>query len=146
MSVKLEELKPGVVAIDSRGSICVITEIRPESPVWPVIFVVKASGSAYKGRPDMFKAVVGQVDLNAFNGILEAAKENKVQGWDNDPLMPESLSGIKIGDTINVRHGASVVQAIYKGYNHNRPKYPVCYEINGRSWKGPVTTVVGKAA
>jgi hypothetical protein len=148
MSVQLEDLKPGVVAIDDRGSICVVTEIHPERPAWPVVFVVKASGSAYKGRADTFKAVVGSVDLNAFTGILKEAVEKKVQvqGLDWDPFVPESLKGIKIDDVINVTHGSRVVEAVYKGYNSNRPKYPISYTINGKKWKGSLSAVVGKVA
>ena len=122
-----------------------MTEVRSDRPAWPVIFALKASGTAYKGRPDMFKAVVGSVDLEAFRGVQEAAREAVVA---DVPLFgcPENLKGLKVGDRINVTHGSKLVEAVYDGYDYRRPKYPVSYTINGRRRKGRAEGVVGKAA
>lgn len=146
MSVNLSELKPGMVAIDQGGSICVITEMRPDRPVWPVVYVrQKASGTAYKGRPESFKAIVGQVDLAAFQAVLEAATKATLSA---EPVFgcPENLKGLKIGDVVMIRHGSSVVQAVYEGYHYNRPKYPISYAYNGRHWKGVTGAVQNKVS
>lgn len=148
MSVNLSELKPGVVVVESDGSICVITELRQGSPVYPVLYVRKqVTGTVYKGRPESFKAVIGQVDLGALKGLLEGVKEERHQGFD-EPLFdcPENLKGLKVGDAIKVKHGYVVVEAVYGGYSHNRPKYPISYTVNGKRFKGVVAAVVGKAA
>jgi len=137
------------VAIDERGAICVVTEIRANAPAWPVIFAVKASGAAYKGRPETFKAVVGSVDLAAFkaaSGAAGGAREKRSAGTDVDFLVPTVLKGVKVGDTVRLKHRYEVVEATYLGYNRNRPKYPVTYELNGKRWKGPLEIVVGKVA
>jgi len=145
MSVSLSELKPGTVAIDLSGSICVITGMCPDRPVWPVIYVrQKASRTSYKGRPESFKAVVGHVDLEAFQGVLEAAKAEVASA---EPLFgcPDTMKGLQIGDKVRIQHGSRVVEGEYGGYNHNRPKYPVSYMVCGKKWKGSVSSILGKA-
>ena len=144
--MKLEDLKPGAVVVEERGGfICVVMEIR--AGACPVIYARgKVAAGLYKGRPEDFKAVVGQVDLAALKAMVDEAREDKATGYDDLPFAPEALKGLKIGDVINVRVGASVEKAIYKGYHPGRPRFPVSFELNGRNYKSPVQTVVGKAA
>lgn len=148
MNVTLEQLKAGSVVIDSRGTIGVVTEIRANNPMYPVIFAVKASGTQYKAKPGDFKAVIGQVDLELFKGVQEASKvvKEKVSMFGLDVGAPGNLKGVKVGEAIMVSHYNKVVQAVFEGYSWNRPKYPVAYSINGKKWKGADSVVVGKAA
>ena len=148
MNVTLEQLKAGSVVVDARGTIGVVMEIRMSNPTYPVIFAVKASGTQYKAKPSDFRAVIGQADLDVFKGVQEASKEAKGQGgmFGLDVGAPGNLKGVKVGESIMVNHGGRVVQAVFERYVWNRPKYPVVYSINGKTWKGPDSVVVGKAA
>ena len=146
MSVELKDLVVGSVVIDNRGSIGIVVETN-HTPTYPIIFAVKASGSRYKGRPTDFRAVIGTVDAKAF---LEACRQSIERSeplfGENPMFLPEPLKGmnLKIGDKIKIRHGFSVVNAVYEGYSYSRPKYPVSYTINGKKWKCPAAAVVSK--
>jgi hypothetical protein len=151
MSVELKDIEIGSVVIDNRGAIGIVTDIVLNRPTWPIVFAVKASGSLYKGRPDLFKAVIGKVDIAAFKAASKAPAdlpERKDMSDIFPGLIPEPLRsmGLKVGDKINVNHGFSVVEAIYDGYKFSRPKYPITYTINGKRWKGAASVVVGKVA
>lgn len=141
----MDKFSVGSVVVDLNGSIGVVMEIRPASAT-PIIYAVKASGSLYRARLDMFKAVVGSVDVGALKAIMEEARAAKVRGFDDDFMVPEPLKGIKIGDKIKVRQGFGVKEVIYKGYNPNRPKMPVSYDDEGKSYKSTVSCVMGKVA
>jgi hypothetical protein len=148
MSVELRDIEVGSVVVDCRGAIGIVTEIT-NRPAWPITYAVKASGSLYKGKPELFKAIIGKVDINAFKAASEAPVVSQVFGG-SDPsfLMPEPLRsmGLKIGDKIKVKHGFDVVEAIFDGFKPSRPKYPISYTMNGRRWKGTTYAIVGKAA
>ena len=151
MTVELKDIEVGSVVIDCRGAIGIVTEITSR-PTWPITYALKASGSLYKGKPEIFKAIIGKVDINVFKAASEAPVVSQVfgefNGTDISLLMPEPLRsmGLKIGDKIKIKHGFTVVEAIFDGYKLSRPKYPISYTINGKRWKGTTSAIVGKAA
>ena len=146
MGMTLNELVPGTVAITINDDIAVITGHNLSRPKYPISYKVKASPKGYKGRPEDFRVIIGKVDVQAFLGACEASAVVPAMDW--SPYMPEPLKSMNIGvgDVISVRHGHGVVQAVFKGWNPGRPKYPITYDYNGKSWKGVVAAVVGKVA
>ena len=130
--------------MDRRGCIGIVLATS-NTPTYPIIFAVKASGSRYKGRPADFKAVIGKADVAAFQAACVASEPIVTCP---DIFLPEPLKSmnLKPGDKIKVRHGGTIVEAIYQGYKFSRPKYPISYTIDGRNWKGTAMGILGKAA
>lgn len=150
-TMTLNELKPGAVAITNDGKIVVITGHDLNRPRRPIRLKVKAGGTEYISPLDGFKAVVGQVDLDAFNKAAAPLFPSVPPVERGSPFPPfgvkpnEDLKDLKVGDLIRVRHGSRVVTATFGGYSWSRPKYPISYTINGKRWKGPMDVIVGKA-
>lgn len=148
MNLTQNELKPGAVAITSDGKIAVITGFSPNRPKNPINLSFKPGGTTYVSSPDCFTAVVGQVDLEAYNkaGVSPVPLWNPLSSVESFGL-PDNIKtmDLKPGDLIRYRHGGKVVTVTFKGFNWNRPKYPVSYTINGRPWKGQVKAILGKA-
>jgi hypothetical protein len=143
----LNELTPGKLAIDGQGKLAVILEHKLNYPKNPVIYTAKAGGTKYKAPASWFKAIVGEVDLVAFNGAAGDVPARRNNTTDSDLFVPEQLKGIKIGDKIKIRGRRGTEIVTYDGYNHRRPKYPVSFTTaKGRSMKGGLSIVVGKAA
>lgn len=150
----LSELTPGSLALMKDGRLAIIQRQEPRFPSNPVIFSTagKAAGTAYKGSPDLFEAVVGLVDLAVLQTAFAVlANKNPLakepSGTDIDILVPEKLKGIKIGDQIRIMGGRGLEVVTYNGYNRGRPRFPVSFTTAvGRRMKGAVEMVVGKVA
>jgi len=146
MNLTLNELKPG--AITSDGKIAVITGFSPNRQKNPILLSFKPGGTTYVSSVDRFSAVVGNVDLDAYKkaGVSPVPlwePRSSVESFGLPPIVKEL--DLKAGDLIRLRHGGKVVTATFNGFNWNRPKYPVSYGLNGKSWKGNVAGIVGKA-
>lgn len=146
-NLTLNDLVPGTLGILNDGKLAVITGVKLSRPTYPLVSKMKAGETAYKGRPEDFKVVLGKIDLAALDAAAPAKIPEFVplSGID-DPFRPMNLRDVKVGDNIIVRHGSKEILAVYKGYNRRRPQYPLSYEINGKSWKGSVDSFVRKAA
>ena len=143
--VKFEDLKPGVVAILNDGRIAVIVDVHLNRPKNPFGIKLKADGPKYVGPLDGFRAIVGKVDLDAFNqSNRKAVPEWNPMSSIHATLDNDKIKNIQPGDDVLVRHGRSVVTAKFVGWNWNRPKYPASYSINGKSWKGSANTIISK--
>lgn len=148
MSLALNDLKAGQVVLDTVGNVWIVTGIAPNRPVKPVQIVKKAGGTMYVAPVSMFTSIVGTVDLEKFKVSVLPLVPATREPMFGDGTMPENIRALnlKSGDVVTVSHGFKKVTATFTGFNWNRPKYPVSYEINGKKWKGPYTTIVGKAA
>ena len=152
----LKELVPGAVAIIG-GKIAIVVRHDLNRPRRPICVKTSVNGPEYISAPDRFDAVIGHIDLAEFaklsKPIIPAASEfvppppQREPMW-GDGVIPETVKALnlKAGDTIRVRHGRGERVATFDGYNYNRPKYPVSYNINGKRWKGPYSTIVSKVA
>lgn len=148
MNLTQNELKPGAVAITSDGKIAVITGFSPNRPKNPILLSFKPGGTTYVSSMDRFTAVVGQVDLEAYKkaGVSQVPLWNPLSSVESFGLPPNiKAMDLKPGDLIRYRHGGKTVTVSFKGFNWNRPKYPVSYELRGKSWKGQVVNILGKA-
>lgn len=147
----LNELKPGAVAIAQDGKIAIVVGHALSRPKNPLLIKTKAGGTEYIAPLSSFKAVIGHVDLAAFEaaGIVkppmwEPRSQIPVNGFD---IMPDRVKALnlKVGDLIRYKHGRSVVTATFNGFNWGRRTCPVSYSINGKACKGKVEDIVGKA-
>jgi hypothetical protein len=146
MSLTLKDLEPGTLAVDGNGKLAVVLEHKLNYPKNPIIYTAKPGGTVYKGPPSFFKAVVGVVDLDAFESAAGPSVP-KAKGVDHDFMVPDALKGIKIGDKIEIRARRGTEVVTYEGYNSRRPKYPVSFtDAKGRSMKGGLSLVIGKVA
>lgn len=146
----LHSIEVGDVMIDVRGKMVVVTRVELSRPKNPVVYQANPGGGQYIAPASFFKVKIGKVDVEAF----KAAAPKPLFGSETflPPAPPASnftltpvktmFDDLKVGDEIIVKHGSREVQAIFKGCNLNRPKYPVSYEINGRPWKGTWASVV----
>lgn len=142
--ITMADLVPGTIGVCRGGKIAVVTEVVPSRPQYPIIVKFKAGDTAYKVGVSAFTTILGKIDLQAFEGSGLALTLPTVNR--DDPFRPMELRDLKAGDAIIVSHGFKQVQATYGGYNSRRPTYPLTYEINGKIWKGPVSSFVRKVA
>lgn len=145
MSVPIEELTPGTVAITLNGKIAVVTGHRPQNTKYPVLYKTGTGVTTYKGNGGDFRAVIGVADVDDFLAECEERPKERPSGFDNDLLVPEPLKGLKVGDTIEIRGRRGVERAEYRGYNPRAPKNCVNLRMRGKDYKGPLSIVVGKA-
>ena len=147
MSVELKDLVRGALVLDLGGNLAVVMGPNPGSRTYPILYKLRARTRGYKGSPMEFQAVVGSVDMAAFEA-LDERDEPAASDWvPPDSLLPDALKGVKPGDAIKVRHGfGKVVDAVYEGYSFHRPKYPLSYSVDGRKWKASLQALVSKAA
>jgi len=146
MSVELKELVPGAIAVDFKGGLAIITGLNPRSAKYPVLYKLRTGTRGYKGKPEDFKAVLGKVDLAKYEEVDGAKAPAAAKADVPDVLKPEALKGVKVGDTIEVRHGATVRKVTYEGYKPNRPKYPLTYSLpTGGRYKAAIGALVEKA-
>jgi hypothetical protein len=136
---------PGTLAVDVRGKLAVVLEHKLNNPKNPVIYTASPGGTRYKGPTSFFKAVVGTVDMTAFNEAAGPAPKRAGMGTDEDWAVPAILKGVKIGDKIRIRTGRRGEEIVtYDGYNRRRPKYPVSFTaVDGTPRKGTLGIVIG---
>jgi hypothetical protein len=90
--------------------------------------------------------------MAAFNDSIVPEIQEAKKGTDFIPSWDETIPqrikdmNLKIGDTIRIRHGAKEILIAFDGFNWNRPKYPLTYNINGKGWKGPLSVILAKVA
>lgn len=146
--MKLDEIEVGDVLVTVRREIVCVMEVKSESAN-PIRFEMKV-GKRYQAKPNFFVSKIGTFDT----GAVRTAMETQFGGLDSprepkpgSSFLPAALRemGIKAGDTINVRHGASTREAVFVGYYPQRPRYPISYTVNGKMWKGTEGSVIGKA-
>lgn len=148
MPVELKNVEVGSVVVDDRGGIGIVIDIVLSRPKYPLTYALKASGSLYKASPANIRAVIGKVGVATFKAACSKPIVPQPMFGFDDNFLPEPLKSmnLKPGDRIKVRHGGTIVEAIYQGYKFSRPKYPISYTIDGRNWKGPAIGILGKAA
>jgi len=146
MSVSIEELTPGTVAITRNGKIAIVTGYKPQNTKYPVIYKTGTGVTTYKGNAGDFRAIIGVAEVDDFLAECKERPSERPAGWDNDLLVPEPLKGLKVGDTITIRSRKGTEQAEYRGYNPKAPKNCVNIRIGGKDYKGPLGIVVGKVA
>jgi len=160
MSVELKELVPGAVVVSIvGGKLAVVTAMNRGSAKYPVLYKMSPEAkTTYKGGPADFVAVVGSVDLDKFNAAARKPLFGSSDpGVSSAPWVPRSsienymktvpaeLMHVKKGDVVLVKHGASVREVVFEGYNPNRPKYPISYRIHtGGRYKAQLTAFVRK--
>lgn len=143
----LAELAPGKLAITFDGKLAVIVGNKPSNPKNSVLFKMRQGHTIYKGSPSGFKAVIGDVDLEAFDKVSGEAPDRHASETDNDFFLPKALKGVKKGDKIRIRSRRGEEVVTFNGYNLNRPKYPVSFtDSRGRLMKGGNSLVIGKVA
>ena len=144
--ITLENIKVGTVIVTC-GKLAIVERVMPNRPKNSIQYKNNTEHRGYICGINDVQAILGDVDIAEWQGAL-TPKAPIIRAERNDSwAMPEELRamGLTVGDTILVKHGHSTRKATFKGYNANRPKYPVSYEINGKSWKGTKGIVVGKA-
>jgi len=147
----LKDLTPGSVAVDDRGRLCVIKEVRETRGRYPVVFK-NANGKEFLAKPSNFRAVVGKVDLTLL-AKAELEELTSTQDLINQDILEDEgvtplfghLSGIKKGDKVTVKGYGLVKHGIYTGYNPRAQKYPVKVLINGKKYKVPADFVTKEA-
>jgi hypothetical protein len=119
--------------------LAIVEQVLTNRPKNPIQYKNNTDHRGYICGIGEVQAILGDVDLDAWTDALKPripkAKVERNDAW----AMPQELRemGIKPGDIVLVRHGrGGLKEAVYTGYNSNRPKYPVSYEINGKGWKG----------
>lgn len=138
--VELKDLVPGTIVIANDGRIAIVTEIDTGNIRYPVIYSFKTCARGYKGSQNDFQAILGVVDIDAWN----ARKRKPFVGTDSDAMVPDVLKGVRIGDRIMVVGRRGTEEATYLGYNPNRPKNCLSFEIGGKKYKGTLSLFAGK--
>lgn len=146
----MADLKVGSVALMYGNRMVVVVGVNPNKPKNCISYKQQPNSTTYIAAVSDFTKVIGQVDMNAFNAVVipKDPVENKgtdfVPSWDS--TIPQRIKdmNLKIGDTILVRHGAKPIQILFQGFNWNRPKYPLCYSVNGKNWKGSLSMILSK--
>jgi hypothetical protein len=139
--MELKDLTPGIVALDLRGKLCVVTEVRPGNRS-PIIYKMNAGHTTYKAPVDFFKAVVGSVDLVKFQTSIIARSDPAPDAPLADFFLPAELKGLKPGDPIKIKNRGKLDPAVYLGYNHRSPKNPVRIQMNSKEYRCPLFSVV----
>jgi len=140
----MDELRVGTIVVDCRGKLAVITGLNTRSVKYPYLYQLSPdSRTQYKANASDFRAVLGTVDIDAFNSATITKTPNRMSsGVDDDLLVPPVLKGVKVGDKIRVRTRGGVRKVEYRGYHENRPKYPVSIVMDGKEYKTTLTSVV----
>jgi hypothetical protein len=145
MKVELKNLTPGTVAVTLNGQLAIVTGYKPTNVKYPILYKLKLGTRGYKGNENDFRAILGVVDLSAFEALngagFRAPAPTGAPAW--CPDVPAQLKGVKVGDMITIRTRRGTEQAEYLGYKPNRPKNCVSLRMNDREYKGPLSIVVG---
>jgi hypothetical protein len=120
----------GSVVILVNGDIAVIVDHKPSRPKYPWVYKKTVTGGRYKMAAEFVKAVIGKADVDA---LSEAQPDASV------------LNALKVGEPFKMQHGGKAVTATYRGTNPRNKKYPVLYAYRGKTWKGPLGSVIGPA-
>jgi len=147
MNVEMKNIKPGTVIVTC-GKLAIVEQVSTNRPKNPIQYKNNTDHRGYICGIGEVQAILGDVDMAEWKGALKprAPKMKKVERNDSW-AMPKELQemGIKPGDIVLVKHGrGGLKEAVYAGYNSNRPKYPISYEINGKGWKGTKGIIVKK--
>jgi len=161
MTLTINDLKVGSLVVGMNGKMGVVVGHELNRPKHPIMYKNSPDGATYIAGADYFKAILGSVDMDAFNNAaikmpifpnipaFVPASREPLFGTDIEHIgiVPVQIAEMKLksGDQIQVRHGSRVITVEFSGFNWNRPKYPVSYTINGKKWKGPLSVIIGKA-
>lgn len=142
----MKDIAPGMLLVDGRGKLCVVTAIDMHRPKNPVVYKHGSGRTTYIGPPEFFRASVGTVDLGKFETAMTVgtapARDDSFQLFG----LPDELKGLKVGDMIKIRNRGRIEEAEFVGYNPNRPKNPVSIRIGGREYKAPAHIVIREGA
>jgi len=141
----MKDIAPGMLLVDSRGKLAVVTAIDLHRPKNPVVYKTGAGRTAYIGPPGFFRASVGTVDLGKFETAMTVGTREPVV-YSDSPFLPPELNGFKLGDPIKLRRGHRVETVVYLGYNHRAPNFPVRIRRNGREYRCPLSCIVRDGA
>jgi hypothetical protein len=140
-TVRAASIKLGTIVV-VRDQVCIIDEVSPTRPKNPYAYKCKTSHRGYICGLEEIQAVLGQGDLDAFNGVSTAPPPVRKVPTDSTAIFG-ILQGVKPGTMIQIRGRGGKELVEYSGWNRNRPKYPVSFTRNGRPMKCSEDTVVG---
>ena len=132
-------VRVGTIAV-IHGTLAIVDEINVRAPSNPIQYKHNTKHAGYICGPDEVQAVLGKVDIEAWNSSIENGN-NPVTSQAGQSAIFGPMAGVKV-DTpmvISGRRGQETVT--YKGYKRSRPKYPISFERDGRPMKGPMTIV-----
>jgi hypothetical protein len=136
--VRESSIKVGTLVV-AYDQLAIITEVNPSRPKNKYAFKHKTAHKGYICGLDSIQAILGQGDIEAWNRIATAAPERVP--CSEGPALFGPLADVKVGTRIQISGRNGMETVTYQGWSHNRPKYPVSFERNGRPYKGPVSMV-----
>jgi len=143
--VTLENINPGTVIVVC-GKLAIVEEVKASRYKNPIAYKNNTEHRGYICGIADVQAILGDVDIAEWQGAV-GQKPEPIVNRGSDMFLPEELKGVKIGDTIKMRHGRNgVVDVTFEGYKASRPKYPVSYSYNGKQWKGQLRGIVTEQA
>jgi len=142
--MEFKDIAPGMLLVDRRGKLCVVTAIDLHRPKNPVVYKSGSGRTAYIAPPEFFRASVGTVDLGKFETAMTVGTADIRDALSDIPpfCLPPELKGLKAGDMIKIRNRGRVEEAEYIGFNPTAPKNAVRIRMNGREYRCPTACVV----
>ena len=144
MSIKLEDIEIGSIVLIN-GKLAIVDEISSKRPANPIAYKNNTDHRGYVCSLSQITAIMGVVNIDVFETYRDAVKVPK-EKVDDAWAMPAALRemGVKAGDQVKILTRGKTHTVTYTGYNANRPKNPISFEMNGRQYKGPVSLIVRK--
>lgn len=143
--MELKDISVGSLLVICGNKLAVVTGITVGRAA-PLTVKTSAVLKTYRCKLELVDAVVGTVNIAAFEAEINKVAVAEVKSPYAEDFLPDNLKALALmpGDKIVVKQGRRSMLAVFKGYDFNRPKYPVSYEIDGRGWNGAYEVVVSK--
>jgi len=142
--VSIDNIEVGTILVVG-GKLAIVEEVKHTRPTNPISYRNNTTHRGYICGIGDVDAILGHVELGNWRDALKSSG-NAVKlpsGIAHTSGMPDMLRGINVGDRIQMRHGrGGPISVEYAGYKASRPKYPILYKHNGRTWKGAVASLV----
>ena len=143
----MKDIAPGMLLVDNRGKLCVVTTIDMHRPKNPIVYKHGSGRTTYIGPPEFFRASVGTVDLGKFETAMTVGTRPELPANDDASYglyeLPPALKNVKVGDFIKMRHGRTVETVEYIGYNPRAPRRPIRIRMGGKEYRCPLSLIVG---
>jgi hypothetical protein len=90
--MELKDIAPGMLLVDRRGKLCVVTAIDLRRPKNPIVYKSGSGRSAYIAPPEFFRVSVGTVDLGKFETAMTVGTATRSRRWSSSATTPAPRS------------------------------------------------------